>query len=233
MAADETVDRALRAWVTAREALVPLYYGDPREALNLAKKSRDMAGQTPCAARTMAPVIEARALAILAGSSGTKKEVMEQAKRALSRARAAFAQMNPSDQEDPAFGYTERQLYFYQGDVLVKLGQTLEADLILEQALGKYDGEDLLDQTLIRFDRAQCRLMEGDVEEAIKMGLKAIDLIGKDYRTELILRPAYELLKAVQDKHAHLPGVKDLRDALVSANLLSQPEVEAPAEDRG
>ena len=66
-AADETGDRALRAWVTAREALVPLYYGDPREALNLAKKSRDLAGQTPCAAQAMAPVVEARALAMMSG----------------------------------------------------------------------------------------------------------------------------------------------------------------------
>ena len=55
--------------MTAREALVPLYYGDPREALNLAKKSRDLAGQTPCAAQAMAPVVEARALAMLSGSA--------------------------------------------------------------------------------------------------------------------------------------------------------------------
>src|SRR5262249_60116467 len=31
-AADETGDRHLRAWVAVREALVPLYYGDPAEA---------------------------------------------------------------------------------------------------------------------------------------------------------------------------------------------------------
>ncbi|WP_433223864.1 XRE family transcriptional regulator [Microtetraspora malaysiensis] len=216
-AADETGDRALRAWVSAREALVPLYYGDPREALALAKKSRDMAGQTPCAAKTMAPVVEARALAMLAGSTGPKKEVVDQAKRALSRARAAFAQMSSNDQEDPAFGYTERQLYFYQGDVLVKLGQTLEADLILEQALGKYSGEDLLDQTLIRFDRAQCRLIEGEVEEALEMGRKAIEMVEREYRTELVMRPAQDLLKAVQSKYGDVPALAAFRECLLSA----------------
>ncbi|MCC5577858.1 helix-turn-helix transcriptional regulator [Microtetraspora sp. AC03309] len=218
-AADETGDRALRAWVTAREALVPLYYGDPREALTLAKKSRDMAGQTPCAARTMAPVVEARALAMMAGSTGAKKDVVDQAKRALTRARSAFAQMSSNDQEDPAFGYTERQLYFYQGDVLVKLGQTLEADLILEQALGKYSGEDLLDQTLIRFDRAQCRLIEGEVEEALDMGRSAIEAIEREYRTELVMRPAYDLLKAVQAKYGESPALASFRECLLPAQL--------------
>src|SRR5690606_19796410 len=87
LAADETGDRALRAWVTAREALVPLYYGDPREALTLARKSRDLAGQTPCAARTMAPVVEARALARMSATTGPRHEVVEQAKKALQRAR--------------------------------------------------------------------------------------------------------------------------------------------------
>src|SRR5690606_5644948 len=159
-AADETGDRALRAWVTAREALVPLYYGDPREALMLARKSRDLAGQTPCAARAMAPVVEARALAMLSGPD-SRKEVVDQAKRALARARNAFSHIKGQDREDMAFGYTEKQLYFYQGDVLTKLGQTLEADLILDQALHQYQ-DHILDQTLIRLDQAQCRLIEGE-----------------------------------------------------------------------
>ena len=45
-AADETGDRALRAWVAARESLVPLYYGDPREAAGLAGGATDLAGRT-------------------------------------------------------------------------------------------------------------------------------------------------------------------------------------------
>ncbi|GAA4593877.1 hypothetical protein GCM10023194_59270 [Planotetraspora phitsanulokensis] len=214
-AADETGDRALRAWVTAREALVPLYYGDPREALSLAKKSRDMAGHTPCAARTMAPVVEARALAMLAGANGTRQDVVEQAKRALHRARQAFAQMSTDDQEDAAFGYTERQLYFYQGDVLVKLGQTLEADVVLEQALGKYSGEDLLDQTLIRFDRAMCRFIEGDVDEALIMATAAVDAFESDDFPRLAMRPAADLIKAIQAKHGDLPQLQAFRDRLI------------------
>ncbi|MEU7896404.1 XRE family transcriptional regulator [Nonomuraea sp. NPDC049152] len=195
-AADETGDRALRAWITARESLVPLYYGDAREALNLAKKSRDLAGATPCVAQAMAPVVEARALALLAGSSG-KREVVDQAKRALAKARSAFSHMKAHEQDDIAFGYTERQLYFYQGDVLTKLGETIEADVVLEQALEKYS-DHIFDQTLIRLDMAQCRLIEGDIDEALEVAIDAARLLKPEYRTDFILRPAVEFGRCVE-----------------------------------
>ncbi|MEU7002446.1 XRE family transcriptional regulator [Nonomuraea sp. NPDC046570] len=217
-AADETGDRALRAWITARESLVPLYYGDAREALNLAKKSRDLAGQTPCAAQAMAPVVEARALALLAGTNG-KKEVIDQAKRALAKARSAFLHMKADEQEDMAFGYTEKQLYFYQGDVLTKLGQTLEADMVLEQALEKYS-DHILDQTLIRLDRAQCKLLEGDGEEAAKLAAKALDMLAVGYRTEFVMRPAYQLERdLVKAGYTTGPNVQALRNQLLPVSV--------------
>ncbi|WP_311772276.1 XRE family transcriptional regulator [Sphaerisporangium siamense] len=227
-AADETGDRALRAWVTAREALVPLFYGDPREALNLAKKSRDLAGQTPCAAKAMAPVVEARALSMLANAGG-KKDVVDQAKRALARARAAFAQMTPAQQEDTVFGYTERQLYFHQGDALTRLGQTVEADLILEQALEKYDG-DLLDQTLIRFDQAHCRLLEGDGAEALRLGQEAVERVGEGFRTDIIVRRAADLARAIQAKCGPVEGLRDFVDQLAKLNPPADEASSAAAE---
>ncbi|SNT15344.1 hypothetical protein SAMN05216276_102665 [Streptosporangium subroseum] len=211
-AADETGDRALRAWVTAREALVPLYYGDPREALNLAKKSRDMAGQTPCAAQAMAPVVEARALAMMSGSG--KKDVVDQAKRALSRARAAFSQMTAVDQDDSTFGYTERQLYFHQGDALVKLGQAMEADLILEQALTKYGPADWLDPTFIKFDRAQCKLLEGDIDEALAIARATLDGLGDNCRPGILMQRAHEMAREVEAKAPNHAGLKLFQEAL-------------------
>lgn len=204
-AADETGDRALRAWICARESLVPLYFGDAREALNLAKKSRDMAGSTPCPAQAMAPVVEARALAALAGNDN-KKEIVDQAKRALARARNAFSHMKAEDREDVAFGYTEKQLYFYQGDVLTKLGQTIEAEVVLDQALGKYE-DHILDQTLIRLDQAQCKLLDGDVREAVAIATKALSLVPGDYLTDLIVRPA--LLLGDRLRAANAPNLDE------------------------
>ncbi|WP_051752977.1 hypothetical protein [Streptosporangium amethystogenes] len=211
-AADETGDRALRAWVTAREALVPLYYGDPREALNLAKKSRDLAGQTPCAAQAMAPVVEARALAMMSGAG--KKDVVDQAKRALSRARAAFSQMTAADQDDATFGYTERQLYFHQGDALVKLGQAMEADLILEQALTKYGPTDWLDPTFIKFDRAQCKILEGDVDEALEIAQSTISGLDEACRPDILMQRAHEVGRQAELKAPGHPKLKVYLESL-------------------
>ncbi|NUP03092.1 MAG: XRE family transcriptional regulator [Nonomuraea sp.] len=212
IAADETGDRALRAWITARESLVPLYYGDAREALNLAKKSRDLAGATPCAAQAMAPVVEARALAMLSGTD-SKKEVVDQAKRALARARSAFSHMKSDEQEDVAFGYTEKQLYFYQGDVLTKLGQTIEAEVVLDQALGKYE-DHILDQTLIRLDQAQCRLLDGDINEALQIGTNALRKLGDEYLTDFIIRPALALEQSIMERNDKHPMLAEFRAEL-------------------
>ncbi|MEV8632634.1 XRE family transcriptional regulator [Streptosporangium sp. NPDC051023] len=212
IAADDTGDRALRAWVIAREALVPLYYGDPREALNLARKSRDLAGQTPCAAQAMAPVVEARALAMLSGAG--KKDVVDQAKRALSRARAAFSQMAAADQDDATFGYTERQLYFHQGDALVKLGQAMEADLILEQALTKYGPGDWLDPTFIKFDRAKCKLLEGDIDEALAIAKATLASLGEGCRPDILMQRAHEVARDVEGKDPNHPELKLYLEAL-------------------
>lgn len=224
IAADETGDRALRAWVTAREALVPLYYGDAREALNLAKKSRDLAGQTPCAAQAMAPVVEARALAMLSGTDG-RKEIVDQAKRALARARTAFSHIKGQEREDVAFGYTEKQLYFYQGDVLTKLGQTIEAEVVLDKALHAYQ-DHILDQTLIRLDRAQCRLLEDEVGEALKVATEAMELLGPEFRTDFIMRPALAFEQAVMARAPDHPGLEAYRA------VLRQPE-HSPGEGNG
>ncbi|MER7505737.1 XRE family transcriptional regulator [Nonomuraea pusilla] len=214
MAADETGDRALRAWITARESLVPLYYGDAREALILAKKSSNLAGTTPCAAQAMAPVVEARALAMMSGTE-SKKDIVDQAKRALARARSAFSNLKSHDVEDMAFGYTERQLYFYQGDVLTKLGQTLEAELVLDKALEKYQDKDhIIDQTLIRFDRAQCKLIDGEIDEALEIARQALKLLDDEYRIELVMRSARDLEQRIAAREPKNPRLAAFRAEL-------------------
>jgi tetratricopeptide (TPR) repeat protein len=211
-AADETGDRALRAWICARESLIPLYFGDAREALVLARKSRDLAGSTPCPAQAMAPIVEARALAMMSVTD-RKREVVDQAKRALARARNAFTHMRDEDRENFAFGYTEKQLCFYQGDVLTKLGETIEAEVILNQALAKYE-DHIVDQTLIRFDQAHCKLLDGDVDEAVALGTKALKLVGEEYMTDFIVRPALVLEQAILARDANPAGLEEFRAAL-------------------
>jgi tetratricopeptide (TPR) repeat protein len=192
-AADETGDRALRAWVVAREGLVPLYYGDAREALRLARISQDLAGRTPCAAGAMAPMIEARALAKAGSGRSSRAEL---AQRAINRAHAAFAQLSDDQRADTAFGYTQRQLLFHEGEALAGLGAA-EAHRVLTEALQAYPSSELLDRSLISFDMAMFRLDQGEVDEAERIGAEAIKELPADHRPEIVLNRARDLCAAI------------------------------------
>lgn len=59
--AAESGDHRLHAWVLAREAMVPLNYGAPKAAADLADQARRTAGHRPTAAATSAARLEVRA----------------------------------------------------------------------------------------------------------------------------------------------------------------------------
>ena len=99
IAVDETGDRRLRAWVTAREALVPLYYGDPGEALALANSAADLAGRNPCVAGVMASAVAARAMARMA-EHGSRR-ALDRAMEMLDRAHDALDDLPASDRAIP------------------------------------------------------------------------------------------------------------------------------------
>ena len=56
LATDETGDRATRAWLLAREAVIPFYFGSPLAAAQLTERARMVAGNTPCATAAWAPL---------------------------------------------------------------------------------------------------------------------------------------------------------------------------------
>ncbi len=211
-AADETGDRALRAWVVAREGLVPLYYGDAREALRLARISQDLAGRTPCAAGALAPMIEARALA---RGGPNRPGTREQAQRAITRAHTVFAQLGEDQRADTAFGYTERQLLFHEGEALAGLG-VADADRVLANALAAYPATERLDRSLIHFDRAMFRLVRGEVEEALRIGEETIRDLPADHRPEIVLNRARDLVCAAAATSGSEAKVQSLRDHLAA-----------------
>jgi len=211
-AADETGDRALRGWVVAREALVPLYYGDAREALRLARISQDLAGRTTCAASALAPMIEARALA---KTGPGRPAVAAQAKRAIARAHAVFAQLSGDQTADTTFGYTERQLLFHEGEALAGLGAA-EADRLLAHAFDAYPATERLDRSLIRFDRAMFKLVRGEVEEALRIGEETIRELPADNRPEIVLHRARDLAQAAAATSGGNAVVQGFREQLAA-----------------
>jgi len=218
-AGDETGDRQLRAWVAVREALVPLYYGDPAEAVALARSAAGLAGRNVCVAAAMAPVMEARALARVAARRGgtAKPQALRRASGLLDSAHEALARLPATERGDSAFGYTERQLLFHEGDTLVTLAHHRGAERALNRALRLYSTEEILDRSLTTLGLARCRLEADEPEEALRLSKETLLAVPREHRSEIMVRAARSLGDSVAGRHGEVQAVQEYRDALVSA----------------
>jgi tetratricopeptide (TPR) repeat protein len=213
-AVDETGDRGLRAWVAAREALVPLYYGDPGEALTLAGSAVDLAGRNPCVAGVMAPAVASRAVARMAGRG--RRDALDQAIRMLDRAHDGLDALAESDRADTAFGFTQRQLLFYEGDALITLGDCQRAERAFTRALRLYPQAEFLDRALTNLGLARCLLEAGEPEQALGLSRDVLAGLPREHRPQIVLRAARQLGRSAAARHAGLPAVREYREALLT-----------------
>jgi tetratricopeptide (TPR) repeat protein len=229
-ATDETGDRRLRAWVAVREALVPLYYGDPRESASLAGSAIDLAGRRTCVAGVMGPVVEARAqarLARLAGRSGRGlRDALDRARGALDRAHDGLADLSAEEAGDTALGYTERQFCFHAGDTLAMLGDHQEAQRCYARALRLYPAAEVLDATLVVFGQARCLADADEPEQALRLGRDRLGALPAEQRTEIVLQAARDLGQAVSRRHPDLPAAAEYQEVLATVSAIAAP---APA----
>jgi tetratricopeptide (TPR) repeat protein len=215
IAADETGDRQLRAWVAAREALAPLYYGDPTEAAALAGSATDLAGRHLCAAAVMAPVIEARARARLARvTSRGRRAALNRARATLDRAADVIADLPADLVNDTAFGYTERQLYFHMGDTLVVLGDWQAASRAFSQAAQLYPAAEVLDCALVVLGHARCLLESDEPAQALALARDTVLGLPPEHHTDVVQQVARSLGQAVALRYPCLPALAEYRDAL-------------------
>jgi hypothetical protein len=218
-AADETGDRHLRAWVAVREAMVPLYYGDPGEACALARTGRDLAGRNPCVAAAMGPVLEARAAARLTARSrpDARRGGLRRVSALLGQAHEILSRLPAAERGDAAFGYTERQLLFHEGDTLVTLGNHRGAEHALAAALRLYSPTEILDRSLVMLGLARCRLEAQEPEEALRLSREAVLGVPREHRSEIMVQAARTLGDCVAGRHGEFRAVREYRDALASA----------------
>src|SRR5579859_5216010 len=218
-AADETGDRHLRAWVAVREALVPLYYGDAAEACAMARAGSGLAGRNVCVAAAMAPVLEARALARVAARRGgpAKLQGLRRVSALLDQAHDALGRLTAPERADTAFGYTERQLLFHEGDTLVTLGHSQGAERALTRALRLYSADEILDRSLATLGLAQCRLEADEPEEALRLSRDTLLGVPREHRSEIMVRAARSLGESVAGRHGEFRAVREYREALMSA----------------
>ncbi|MER7520606.1 helix-turn-helix transcriptional regulator [Streptomyces sp. NPDC126499] len=211
--AEETGDRALRAWLLAREAVIPLYFGAPAAALALAERARLVAGSAVCATAAWAPALEARALARM----GRAREAQD----ALKLAQTAFARLSAADTSDTAYGYTERQLVWHSGSMWTTLGDTRRAQAALHQARDMYAPTEYLDRALIAMDEAQSLVAVGEVSVACRAAESLLLGLPREHLTGIVVSRAREVLAAIPGRAAGSAPVRELHELVSSVPALT------------
>ncbi len=207
IAAEETGDRGLRAWLRTREALASLYYGGLDDAAALARSARQLAGATVCTAAAMAPAVEARALVRI----GRDQDALA----AIKHAGKAFARLPEECRSGGAFGFTERKLFFYEGNVLARArNSSARAIEVQDRALELYPVHDVVDRSHIQLDRAISLVRRGEIDVAstsaskVLLDLSASDGIGA------VLAEAKELYATIPHRYHRAEAVRELRDVM-------------------
>lgn len=204
LAADETGDRALRAWLVAREAVVPFYFGAPAASVALAERARLLAGSAVCSTAAWAPALEARGLARM----GRQREAQD----ALRLAQNAFTRLGDSETADTAYGYTERQLAWHEGSMWTVIGDTRRAQAALDHARDLYAPDEYLDRALIAMDTALCLLRVGEISVACRETEQHLLGLPPDHLTGIVVARARDVLHAVPARAAISAPARDLRE---------------------
>ncbi|MFE7076396.1 hypothetical protein ACFU96_40545 [Streptomyces sp. NPDC057620] len=205
-AAAESGDGQLHAWVLAREAMVPLNYGAPRAAADLADRARLAAGTRPTAAAVLAAAVAARAYAL--------NHQSEQARAALTAADALMARLPESERSDTWLTYGEQKHHVHLSHAFTTLGDTRRAQESQARALKLSAPTSTMTRTLLNIDAAACSHHDGDTEQACRRTVAALTGLPDGYRTGLVRRRALDLYEAIPAQHHRERAVRELRDVV-------------------
>ncbi|MDX2855186.1 hypothetical protein [Streptomyces scabiei] len=206
-AAAESGDPQLRAWVLAREAMVPLNYGAPRAAAHLAEQARRFAGTRPTAAAVLSAAVAARAYAL--------NHQSEQARQALADADALMERLPEGERSDTWLTYGEQKHHVHLSHAFTTLADTRRANESQQRALELSAPTSTMTRTLLTIDAAACSHHDGDTEQACRRTVDALTALPVDYRTGLVRRRALDLYEAIPAQHHRERAVRELRDVVV------------------
>ncbi len=202
-AAEESGDNHLNSWVLAREAMVPLNFGAPQGAADLAERARHLAGDQPSSSAALASAVGARAYAL----QGNRQAALA----ALDDVEHLMDRLDPGQQADTWFGYPEQKHHVHLSQALTLLGETDRAYATQARALELSRSPSLMTRALIAIDRATCLLHDGHADEAARTAAQAYGELPAAYRTGLTRTRTAALYRALPQQ---APGAEDLREAL-------------------
>lgn len=177
-AARESGDSHMLTWVLARHAMVPLNYGAPRAAADLATRARAEAGRTPTAAAALAAAVTARALASVGDQQG--------AIRAVGDARTIAERLDSSQTADTWFGYPRQKHHVHLSQAFTLMGRTRDAYDEQQAALALTRLPSVMTRALLSIDTATCMSTDGDLNGAAELAADVWERLPHAYRSGLV-----------------------------------------------
>uniref|UniRef100_UPI003FD7D0D7 hypothetical protein n=1 Tax=Streptomyces luteireticuli TaxID=173858 RepID=UPI003FD7D0D7 len=206
-AAEQAGDNLLHSWVLGREAMVPLNYGSPQAAAQLAEKARHLAGDKPSAASALATAVAARAYA----THGHRDKALH----AVNAAEELAERLTPQQRADTWFGYPMQKHHVHMSQALTLLGETGRAYAAQDEARELSRAPSLMTRALISIDQASCRARDGERAEAAHLAATAYGTLPTSYQTGLTRTRALALYRTLP---SDTPGLDNLADALELAS---------------
>ncbi|MFI7026952.1 hypothetical protein ACIBMZ_29990 [Micromonospora sp. NPDC049900] len=205
-AADRAGDPGLRADVCALSAMMPLYHGNPAEAVRLAQRARALAGGSKCLATPLAPMLEALAWA----SQGNR----ERAQDALSDAIRNYDAASGDVRSETAFGLSLRRRLFYEGRILTRIHEYRSAGVAHQQALELYPEDVVGDRTIIKLDTAAALFALAEPEHGAEVVSSALRALPSGHQASIFTATATEAIDRAADKARTLPAVRSCFELL-------------------
>ncbi|MGW2692313.1 hypothetical protein ACWC3Y_10680 [Streptomyces sp. NPDC001296] len=205
-AARESGDRQLLAWVLAREAMVPINYGAPQAAAQLAEQARQAAGNRPTAAATLAAAVAARAYAL--------SNQPEQARQAVEAADAFMERLDVGARADTWLTHGEQKHHVHLSHAFTALGDTRRARESQQRALELSAPTSTMTRSLLTIDAATCAHHDGDTEQACLRTTVVLSGLPTAYRTGLVHRRALDLYRSIPAQHHREKAVRQLQEVL-------------------
>jgi tetratricopeptide (TPR) repeat protein len=188
----EAEDDPLTAWVLATQSIGPTFAGQHARAAEMLDQAASLVGGHGNHRReAWVLALAARAHAAL-GDSRRTLDLLDQAARALAIADA------PSgiDFFDPA------RLQGIAGTCHLRAGNTAEAEPLLVNALDRRERSDIKGRALLTLDLAQCKIVEGEVEEACQLTHSALNLAAGS-----LVRPIADRAGSIQHDLGRWPAL--------------------------
>jgi len=204
--ADMTGLPDLRLQVRSLGILIPLYYSDSHEALNMAIEACDL-GKSFENKSSPGYALAITLKALILAQTG----LVDECRVALDESGDSFVRLDRSGKIDSVFGFSERRWFFYRARTFAELGDFDGAWEAQDRALALYPDDVVGDPTIIRLDRALCLVRRNEIDAGCELASSTLLSLPAEHRAQIFLRYSKRILDAVPEKYYNHQSVNQYR----------------------